>query len=138
MIGIVYYIKTGIWLDAGYFCFGCCDWELSEVPCLSGFHDFYGYCGGFEFGGVLFDHGNGVVVHWDDEVGSDEFGCFGCELGSHGEAVADGEHCDVGFIDFADEFHVGEEVGIACVVDGVSCDIENDSARHSHVLTVVG
>ena len=85
----------------------------------------------------MFDWRPGVVVNWYEEFRADEFCCFCCELGSHGEAVADWEHCDIGFIDFADEFHVGEEVGITCVVDGNSCDIENDSAWHSHVLSVV-
>ena len=73
----------------------------------------------------------------DDGFGVDPFGGVGGEFGAHGEAVADGDHGDVGLAYFADEFHVAEECGVAGVVDFVAAHGDDQAAGLAHVSALV-
>src|SRR5262249_6710782 len=72
-----------------------------------------------EFVGVRFDDRERAIVARHDGVELEE--ALDRERGgrgAHGEAIADRHHGHFGLMDFRDQRHVGENVGVAHVVDG--------------------
>jgi len=74
------------------------------------------------------EHGKRGVVHGDDVFCAEEADGVGGFARAHGEKVADGEHGEVRFVEFADEFHVAEDGGVAGVIDGEAAGHSNDEA----------
>jgi hypothetical protein len=70
----------------------------------------------------------GGVVHGDDVFYAEEANGVGGFAGTHGVEVTDGKHGKVGFVEFADEFHIAEEGGVPRVINRKAAGHANDEA----------
>ena len=57
-------------------------------------------------------------MHGDNVFYSEQSDGAGGLARAHSVEIADGEESDIGLVEFADEFHVAEDGGISCVING--------------------
>src|SRR5215208_3917918 len=71
----------------------------------------------------------GPVVDRDDVLDAEEPGCVGSLERAHNDLVADGQECDVGVVELADQSHVAEDGCVAGVVE-LEAALELDNVAH--------
>ena len=81
-----------------------------------------------EFIGALLDIAEGIVVYGDDELGLEEIDGASGIFDAHREVIADGKECEIDTF-FSDQLHIGEEGGIACVVDHLAFEKKQKTSR---------
>ncbi len=67
-------------------------------------------------------------MHGDDVFYAEQANGVGGFAGAHGIEIADGKKGEVGFMEFADEFHVAEKGSVAGVINGEAAGHANDEA----------
>src|SRR5260221_14545502 len=67
-------------------------------------------------------------MHWDDMLNAEKADGAGGVARAYSVEVADGKHSDVRFVEFADQFHVAEEGGVAGMIDRKAALNSNDES----------
>lgn len=111
--------------------------HLRITPRFAGLHFFDLDAVGRQAFDGLIEHIERFVMNRDHDLGLNELCGFGCEIDAHSKAIAAGDHRDVGLGDFANEFHVGKECGVATMVQGHPADGKNQAHGLAHVPAFV-